>query len=158
MNNDKERSAADPFSSFWSDFVSRMMGSGFAAPPPDAREAMARQMRQAFFDAWARQCEEYLGSETFLEAMKKSMDGALAFRQQMSEFLTRMLHESQIPARSDTDSILLILRSLEERVLSRIDDLSQRLAALENGFPKRTPSSPEKRDRPSPKTTRKGPR
>jgi hypothetical protein len=69
-------------------------------------------------------------SPAYLDAMKKSMDGALAFKQQINEFLTRALLEQQIPARSDTDSILLVLRSLEERVLSRIDNLNERVDDL----------------------------
>jgi hypothetical protein len=127
------RGNADPnnaFAKLWADWANQMMGAGFS-PPGDAREAMLRQMRQAFFDAWARCCEEFLGSDAFLDAMKKSMDGALAFRQQLNEFMTRALHEAQAPARSDTDSIMLVLHGLEERVLSRLEDLAERVAALE---------------------------
>jgi hypothetical protein len=90
-----------------------------------------KQVRQAFFDAWAEHCDEFMRSEMFLDAMKRSMDSALAFKQQMNEFLTRTLHENQAPARSDTDSIMLVLRSFEERVLQRIDDLGQRVTNLE---------------------------
>lgn len=87
-------------------------------------------MRQAFFDAWAQYCDEFMRSPAFLDAMKKAMDGALAFKQQINEYLTRTLHETQIPARSDTDSIMLVLRSLEERVLGRIEDLNRKVNEL----------------------------
>jgi hypothetical protein len=103
------------------------MSSAGRAPAAPPQEEMLKQMRQAFFDAWAKYCDEFLRSPAYLEAMKKSMDGALAFKQQVNEFLTRALHESQAPARSDTDSILLVLRSLEERVLGRIEDLNRRV-------------------------------
>jgi len=127
-NND----AFNLFSSFWTDWNKQMAGLGLAPPPADARDEMMRTMRQAFFDAWGRYCEEFLGSEVFLDAMKKSMEGTLAFRQELNEFMTRLLHESQVPARSDTDSIMLVLHSLEERVIDRLDELSRRVANLED--------------------------
>jgi hypothetical protein len=91
---------------------------------------MFKQMRQAFFDAWAQYCDEFMRSDAYLQAMKKAMDGALAFKQQVNDFLTKALHESQVPARSDTDSILLVLRSLEERMLARMDEITRRVDSL----------------------------
>ena len=113
------------------DLMSRMSGAGLGSAPSSAREDAVKRMRRAFFDAWADHCDEFMRSEVFLDAMKKSMDGALAFKQQVNEFLTRSLHENQMPARSDTDSIMLVLRSMEERVLERIDQLSGRVERLE---------------------------
>jgi len=124
-------SAGDPFSTFWTDWMSQMSGLGVVPPSGPSREDVLKQMRQAFFDACAKHCDEFMRSEAFLDAMKRSFDGALAFKQQLNEFLTRALHEGQAPARSDTDSIMLVLRSFEERVLERIDALGQRVTALE---------------------------
>lgn len=125
-------SGADAFTRFWADTMSRMMACG-AIPQPAATptEEGLKQMRQAFFDAWASHCEEMMRSEQFLQMMRRSMDNALAFREQLNEFMTRALHENQMPARSDTDSILLVLRSLEERVLDRIEQLSRRVSNIE---------------------------
>ena len=128
--NPSSNGGGDPWSKMWADWVGQCAPTGFA-PPPNRDEA-SRQMRQAFMDAWARHCDEFLKSEAFLDGMKKAMDGALAFRQQLNEFLTRVLHENQLPARSDTDSILLVLRSMEERVLERIENLTKRMRALED--------------------------
>jgi hypothetical protein len=88
-------------------------------------------MRQSFFDAWARSCDDFMRSDQFLEMMKRSMDGALAFRKQMNEFLTRALGEGQMPSRQDTDAIMDVLRSFQERVLDQLESLSQRVEALE---------------------------
>lgn len=122
---------ADPFTKFWSDWMSQMGAMGMPQPAAPARDQAMKHMRQAFFDAWAQHCDEFMRSEMFLDTMKRSMDSALGFKQQMNEFLTRVLHESQAPARTDTDSIMLVLRSFEERVLNRIDDLGQRVTNLE---------------------------
>ena len=63
--------AADVFTKFWTDAMSRVGAAGgttFAA----SGEEVSKQMRQAFFDAWERQCEEYMKSEAFLKTMKQS--------------------------------------------------------------------------------------
>lgn len=151
----------NPFAKFWTDMATQMMGQPAQPAPGDARDAMFRQMRQAFFDAWARSCDEFLSSDMFLESMKKSMDASLAFRQQMNEFFAKALHETQSPTRSDTDSILLVLHGLEDRLLARIEDLSQRVAGLESGQSpspeRRTPSrGVEPQDRDSRSNSKKG--
>ncbi len=147
--NNNSAAAGDPFSAFWTDLMSRMSGMGTGQQGPSAQDEMLRQMRQAFFDSWGMYCEDFMRSPAFLETMKKTMDNALVFRQQMNEFLTRSLHGAQAPARSDTDSILLVLRSLEDRVLSRVeelgrrvDDLAGRVGRIPDGPPPAPASAP----------------
>lgn len=123
----------DPFSRFWMDLMSNMSSGGFAGQGTSNQSEYTSRARRAFFDAWANHCDEFMRSPTFLDAMKKSMDASLAFKQQVNEFLMRSLHESQMPTRGDTDSIMMVLRSMEERVLSRIDRLTQRVEAIEDG-------------------------
>jgi hypothetical protein len=123
--------ASDPFSRFWVDLMSKMSGTPFAPTASQMQDDAMKRTRQAFFDAWAQHCDEFLRSDAFLEVMKKSMDSALAFKQELNEFMTKALHDQQMPARSDTDSILVVLRSMEDRVLERIDRLSRRVDALE---------------------------
>ena len=140
----------DPFTKFWTDCVARMSGSSFTQSPPQLSEDALQQMRRAFFDAWAHHCDEFLRSPVFLDGMKKALDGALAFREQLNEFMTRALHEAQAPARNDTDSIMLVLRSMEERVLDRLDRLEERVDALDHGpeSPKQSTSQGSSKARP----------
>jgi len=129
-NSSATAQAAEVFTKFWTDAMGRMapqMGTMFG-PQPDE---VARQMRQAFFDAWERHCEEFMKSEAFLETMKKSMDHAIAFREQMNQLLTKTLNACQMPSHEDTDSILLAVRRLEDRVLKRVDELSRRVESME---------------------------
>jgi hypothetical protein len=150
--------AADPFTKFWTDCVSQMTGAGSAPNPPKVSDDAMKQMRRAFFDAWAHHCDEFMRSPAFLDGMKKAMDGALAFREQLNEFMTRALHEAQAPARSDTDSIMLVLRSLEERVLDRLERLEQRVASIDGASESKPAHSPASQGKPQPATTkRKGP-
>ncbi len=130
-----EGGSTEAFTKFWSDMFSRLTppgGVGMSFTPPSPEET-AKQMRQAMFDSWAKHCEDFMRSDVFLDSMKKSMDGALAFRQKLNDFLTKTLQDSQMPARSDTESILLAVRRMEEKVLGRMESLTQRVEALESG-------------------------
>ncbi|MFQ5413543.1 MAG: hypothetical protein ACE5E6_03695 [Phycisphaerae bacterium] len=127
---DHANQASDAFMKFWSDMMNNMSGMG-AASPSAARDEAVKHMRRAFFDAWAASCDEFMKSEQFLAAMKESMDGALAFKRQINEFLTKALHEQQMPTRSDADDIMAAVRRLEHRVIDRLDDLTRRVEALE---------------------------
>ena len=134
--------ASDPFTKYWSEMMGHLSAGQGASPGGSqasnpfgafgpSQEEVARQMRQAFFDSWARYAEDYMRSDAFLDAMKKSMEQALAFKQQVNEFLTKSLRESQMPTQDDTDSILLAVRRLEERVLDRLAALTRRVEGLE---------------------------
>ena len=48
------------------------------------------------------------------------MDGALAFREQMNDFLTKAMEQGPLSARSDTDALAGAIRSLEDRVIGEI--------------------------------------
>lgn len=129
---DANNGSGDPFSRFWVDLFSKMTSAGFSPSPPSQDETF-RRMRQAFFDSWAKSCDEFLHSPAFLDMMKKSLDSSLAFKQEINEFLTKALHEQQMPARSDTDSIVLVLRSFEDRVLAELERLNRRVEKMETG-------------------------
>ena len=139
---------SDPFSRFWVDLMSKMSGTPFAPTASQMQDDAMKRMRQAFFDAWAKHCDEFLRSDAFLDVLKKSMDSALAFKQELNEFLTKALHDQQMPARSDTDSILLVLRSMEDRVLERMDRLSRRVDALESSVSGASPDAAMAKRRP----------
>jgi len=128
-----ENGTGDPFSRFWMDLMSKM-GTGFAPSAAASQDETAKRMRQAFFDAWAKHCDDVMHSPMFLDMMKKSMDGALAFKQELNQVMTKALHEQQMPARSDTDSIMLVLRSFEDRVLDRLGKLGERVDKLEDAL------------------------
>lgn len=124
-------SPMDPFTQYWTDMMAKMSQAGMQAQAA-TQEEMGKQMRQAFFDAWAKACEDMMRSDVFLDAMKKSMEGALQFKQQMNEFLRKAMGDSPLPSRDDTESIILAVRRLEGRVLDRLEELSERVEALED--------------------------
>ena len=66
-------------------------------------------------------------SPQFLEGMKQCMENAVAFRKMTNEVMGRMRNEMQAPSRNDVDTIMLSVRHLEQRILARLDELSQQI-------------------------------
>ena len=127
----------DPFMRFWSDFMSKMATAGTPAPqpPPD----VVQQMRRVFFDTMAEQADQFLRSEAFLNSLKQGMEASLAWQQAMNQFLQKGLASAQIPTRTDADHLVTLLRNMEERIVDRVDDLSQRVDKLEGAKPRKAP-------------------
>ena len=99
------------------------MASPPGMPTPDG----ARQMRTAFFRAWADYCDELMRSPEFLETMKQSMAGAVEFRRQLNESLGKMHHEFQGTSRQDVDHLMQSMAHVERRVLNAVEGLSDQL-------------------------------
>jgi hypothetical protein len=132
-DNDRSQSATDPFSKFWGDFFSRVGMSPSAAPaqaPSPSKEAV-QQMQRVFFDALAKYCDDFMRSEQFLKMMKETMDRSLAFKQQVDQFLSQVQRGMQSPAKADMDDLGGLLRSIEERLLSRLSAVEDKVAAVE---------------------------
>src|SRR6188472_2757946 len=93
-----ESQTVDPITGFWRDMWARAGAGGMPGMPgmpgvdPSAAasaftpDAM-RRMQAAFYESMAQYAEQYMRSPQFLEAMKRSMDQAMQFRQQMDDFL-----------------------------------------------------------------------
>jgi hypothetical protein len=127
-----QNSAADPVMQFWGDFMSRMGQAPGSSASAAASNESAKQMQRIFLDALAKYCDEFMRSEQFLGMMKQTMDRSLAFKQQVDQFLTGAYQSAQAPSRSDTDHIAGLLRSVEHRLLARLDEVDQRVAAVED--------------------------
>jgi hypothetical protein len=93
---------------------------------------MLNNMRRMFFDSLARHSEEFMKSEQFLQGMKQAMDAGLAWQQTINQSMQKTLSAAQMPTRGDTDHIALLVRGLEDRLLSKIEELSDRVASLES--------------------------
>ncbi len=140
------KQTTDPFTQLWTDMMGRMAGAA-AVPIPTPGTDFNEQMRKTFFTALSDYSEKYMRSEQFLASMKQMMDNSLALKQQINQFLTGSLQAAQMPSRTDTDHIVLQLRGLEQRVMGKLDALTDRIDALEatsNGKPKRAQGSKQK--------------
>lgn len=122
---------ADPFTSFWSDFMAKL-GQNAAPPPTPSQEAM-NQMRRAFFDAMAQHADQFMRSEAFATAIRQSMDHALGWQQMVNQTLQKTLSAAQMPSRADADHLTMLVRGVEDRLMARLDDVSKRIKQLENG-------------------------
>jgi len=78
-------------------------------PPPEA----ARQFRGALFKTMADQVEQFMRSETFLQAMKQSLDAALNFQKQYQTMLTEFRHSTEGVASTDIEAGMMMFRKME---------------------------------------------
>lgn len=121
----------DAFTGFWTDFLNKMSGAGVTPPPQAQTPDFVNQMRKAFFEAMSQNADQFMRSEAFLNSLKHSMDNALAWQQMMNDYMQRSLAAAQMPSRADSDHVVLLVRGLEERVLSKLDAIAKRVEALE---------------------------
>lgn len=144
MAQNERVNGSDVFTKFWTDYMSRMGSAGVPMPSmPDSSES-ARQMQRMLFEAMAKYADDFMRSPQFLEAMKQSLDNALAFRHQINEFLTHALHSAQSPSRSDVDELVALVRNVEERILDRVEAMERRLDQRSKGeaTPPKSPAPP----------------
>lgn len=146
----------DPITAFWRDVMARSgaAASGMPGMPgmpsmdPSAAaafmtpEAMKR-MQGAFFEAMAQYAEQYMRSPQFLEQMKKSMDQAMQFRQQMDDFLKSNMATAFESATGGANSeILSAIRQSTAQLQMQIAKLDQRVSDLESSVTGK-PASPK---------------
>jgi methyl-accepting chemotaxis protein len=130
----------------WTDTFAKVFQASTTFTPDAVPPEMLRQIRAGVLQALAQSWEEFMRSPQFMEGMKQMMDNAIAFRKLSSDFLTKARHEWQGTAREDIDSLMLALRHMEGRVLdrvealsARVDEMNQRLDALDQRAPKPKP-------------------
>lgn len=129
---------ADAFTRMWTEFASKMMGSGMGFFSQSTPPEVARQMRSTMLSAWSEYCDQFMRSDEFLTSMKRSLDVAVQARRQLNDFLGQVQHEMQGASRQDVDQVMAAIEHLERRLLnesqrlsSRLDELSRRLEELE---------------------------
>lgn len=125
----------DPFMKFWTEAVKTMANAGMA--PPQAPPDLLSQLRRVYFDTLAQQADQFMRSETFLNAMKQGMETSLAWQQGVNQMMQRGLAAAQVPSRSDAEHVVQLIRGMEDRILEKLDDLTTRIEHLEG------PASPK---------------
>lgn len=123
---------ANPYTQFWSDMMGGMAAPGMTAPP--ASQEMLEQMRKTFFDVLSNNADEFLRSEQFLTAMKRSVDGSLAFRKQINEFLSKSLESLQMPSSADVEEVVQLVRSMDQRISDKLEEITERMERLEQSL------------------------
>lgn len=164
----------DAITGFWRDVMARTSaGAGMPGmpnmpgmgQPVDASVASAftpeamRRMQGAFFEAMAQYTEQYMRSPQFLEAMKRSMDQAMQFRQQMDDFLKSNMATAFESATGGSNSeILGAIRHSSALLQSQIAKIDARVGDLEaviTGKPKAESSASKTSSKPAAKKTPK---
>jgi len=137
MAPDASANPTEQFTQFWTDMVSQMGKSGPGVGATNGREPApafpdaSKAMQRAFFDGMSRYFDEFMRSEQFLEHMKQTMDQSIAFKKMMDDFLIQTHTTLQMPVRGDVEDIAHLLRGIEERLITRLDKLDEKVAAVE---------------------------
>jgi hypothetical protein len=163
MNDENQSSAgqAAAFQKIWAESLSTIAQSAMAFAPASAPEETIRQIRSGILKALAHSWEEFLRSPEFLQGMKQWMDQSIAFRQMSHDFMAKARQEFQEPSRSDLDGLLVAVRSLEHRILARVEELSTQVEELRQRFgpdahqARSSKASSEQASRPSKRPTHK---
>lgn len=131
-NFDKTAEQAAAFQKIWVESMSKIMQTAFTfgpnSPPPD----LLRQIRSGIFEALAQSWDEFMRSPQFLESMKQWMDSAINFRKMTNDFMAKVRNEMQAPSRDDIDTVMLNVRHMENRLLDRMEELTNKITELNN--------------------------
>ncbi len=132
MNQDFAKAAEQvtAFQKMWMESIMQLTQTVFNNAPDSASPDMLRQMRSGIFQSMARSWDEFLRSPQFLEGMRQWMDGTTGLRKMRNEWMGRVRNELQAPSRDDIDTIMLSVRHMEQRLLARVEELSQRIDSL----------------------------
>src|SRR5207237_4933383 len=143
--SEKFTNQAAAFQKIWTESMSKVMQTAFGADPHSPPPEVLRQIRGGIFQALAQSWDEFMRSPQFLEGMKQWMDNAVTFRKATNDFMAKVRNDLQAPSREDIDTVMLTVRHMEKRLLDRMEELSDRINAL-NGHaePKRTAQTAER--------------
>ena len=169
MAENTTTSPVDPIAGFWRDVWARAgvqggMGGMPGMPGMDVAAAQAfmtpegmKRMQSAFYDAMAAYAEQHMRTPQFLEQMKKSMDQALAFRQQMDGFLKQNMSQAFETATGGSNTeVLTAIRQSTSQLQAQIAKLEERISHLEGGAgSKPAASAPSKNNESSNKKSNK---
>ena len=113
----------------------QMMGqftspSAHPQPTPAMPAEILKQMQKACLDTMARWADEYMRSPQFLDQMKQSLEGALAMRRQVEDFIRKASEQSYGSTLGVHDAVGAV-RDAESWITRRIDDLAGRLDSIE---------------------------
>lgn len=115
----------------WQQMMSQFSPGAAPQTPPTSMPAEAlKQMQKAYLDAMGRWADEYMRSPQFLDQMKQSLEGALAMRRQVEDFIRKASEQSYGSKLGMYDAVGAV-RDAESWITRRLDELATRLEAIE---------------------------
>ncbi len=133
---------AAAFQKIWLETISKtLQAASMAAPGSHPDPELLKQMRAGIFKVLADSWEEYMRSPQFLEAMRQWIEQSVQFRKVTNELLARAHNELQSPSRDDINTVILAFRHTEQRLLDRVDALSEQVRRLSERLAELEPRS-----------------
>jgi hypothetical protein len=125
----------DPFGSamrMWMDLAANAVQAWQPLAGQTASPDVFRKSRADFMQIWSEWCENLLRSSAFLEAQKQGMSASLGLRKQFRTNLRRMQRDLQLVGRDDVDALMAAVQRSQRRILSQLEETSERLQAMES--------------------------
>lgn len=114
----------------WQQMMSQFAPPKAAQAPPAMPTEMFKQMQKAYLETMARWADEYMRSPQFLDQMKQSLEGALAMRRQVEDFIRKASEQSYGSTLGMHDAVGAV-RDAESWITRRIDEIAERLDSIE---------------------------
>lgn len=87
--------------------------------------------QRQWLDALSSSMDAFMRTPTFLEAMKRNTDAVVKLKQQIDDWTKEAARNANIPTTGDISGLFERLHSVEEVILEKLEQIEERLQALE---------------------------
>jgi hypothetical protein len=121
-----------PLMNFWSDYANqvnratRELFSGFEDG------SQLKTWNRKWMDAVGQSMDAYMRTPAFLRAMKRQTESAVQVKRKADDLVSEMARNANIPTANDISGLFERLKSTEDAILRRLDDIDGRFAELES--------------------------
>jgi hypothetical protein len=122
-----------PYLDFWTGYFNQAAESTRGMFESAHGGADPRGLQRRWLEAISRSMDAYLRSPLFLNAMKQNMDAAVNAKLQADDMNQEFARNANIPTAADIAGLFERLRSVEDMIVSRLDDIDQRLDTIVHG-------------------------
>jgi hypothetical protein len=120
-----------PYVAFWADWVEKANETTQRVVEGAQNGADPKAWQRRWMEAVSKSIDAYLRSPMFLNAMKGMMDAAVKTKMNVDDLQKEFARNANIPTASDVSGLFERLRGVEELVLQRLGEISDRLVAIE---------------------------
>ncbi len=120
-----------PYVAFWTDWAEKANETTRRLVEGAQNGADPKAWQRRWMEAVSRSIDAYLRSPLFLNAMKGMMDAAIKTKMNVDDLQKEFASNANIPTASDVSGLFERLRCVEELILTRMGEMSERLGTIE---------------------------
>ena len=120
-----------PFVDFWSSYIAQANDATRKLVEDFDGSADVKTWQRRWFETVSRSLDAYMRSPVFLQAMRENTHLLVKAKQQTDDLSAEFARNANIPTATDISGLFERLHSVEDAVLSRLEQIEQRLARIE---------------------------